>query len=51
MHHDIGNIAVVTCGVGNFASQENTCVRVHGRLVLRNGLVQLENDDALGVIE
>jgi hypothetical protein len=51
MHHDVGNVTIVACGVGNFAAQEDTCIRVHGCLVLGNGLVQLKDDDALRVVE
>jgi hypothetical protein len=51
VHHDIGNLAVATRRVGDLATQEDTSIGVHGGLVLGHGLVQLPQNDALGVVE
>lgn len=51
MHHDVYPVAVIASCVGGLAAEENACVRVHSCLVLRDGLVELPDDDALGVVE
>lgn len=60
VHHDVGDIAVgqgrwvggllVGGRVGLLAAEEDAGVRVHGRLALRHGLVELPHDDGLGVV-
>lgn len=51
MHHNIGNLAITASGVSDLATQENTGIRVHGGHVLRNRLVQLPQNDTLGVVK
>lgn len=60
VHHDVGDVAVryarrvrrrlLRPRVGRLAPQEDPRVRVHRRLVLRHGLLQLPHDDALRVV-
>lgn len=60
MHHDIGNVTIgqrgrvclkLVCGsIWLLATQENTRIRVHGRLALRHLLVQLPDNDRLRVV-
>ena len=51
MHHDIRDLAVVTRRVRHLAAQEDARVRVHGRLVWRDRLVQLPDHDRFRVVE
>lgn len=60
VHHDIGNVAIgqrgrvclkLVCGsIGLLATQEDTRIRVHGRLTLGHLLVQLPDDNRLWVV-
>lgn len=60
VHHDIGNVTIgqrgwvgaelVRRSVGLLATQEDTGIRVHGRLALGHLLVQLPDDDGLWVV-
>lgn len=63
VHHHVGDVAVgealgvedrgwVRCrSVGSLAPQENACIRVHGGLVRRDGLVEFPDDDGFGVVQ
>jgi hypothetical protein len=51
VHHYVCPVAVSARRVGYLAAEEDAGVRVHGGLVLGHGLVQLPDDDALGVVE
>ena len=51
MHHDIRDLAVAARRVRHLAAQEDARIRVHGRLVWRDRLVQLPDHDRFRVVE
>lgn len=51
VHHDIGSVSVVACGIGWFSANKDTSIRIHGGLVGGNRLVELPHDDGLWVIK
>lgn len=51
VHHDIGSVSVIACGIGGFAANENTSVGIHSGLVRGNRLLELPHDDSLWVVK
>lgn len=51
VHHDVGSVSVVACGVGWLSANEDTSIRIHGGLIGGNRLVELPHDDGLWVVK
>lgn len=51
VHHDVGGVSVVACGIGWLSANEDTGIRIHGGLVGGNRLVELPHDDGLWVVQ